>query len=75
MYFGSEQGEETGLMSRSVTYEGISTEESWAVFNDAARRLLGMDGQTVIEKWDSGALADSKTPELMRVLMLRPSGR
>lgn len=62
-------------MAGSVSYENITSEESWTVFDDAARRLLNMDGEDLVRRWDSGELADNKTPELMRVLMLRPSGR
>ena len=62
-------------MGGSVTYESITAEESWSVFDEASKRLLGMDGHLLVKKWESGELADDKSPELMRVLMLRPSGR
>lgn len=62
-------------MGGSVTYENITAEESWSVFDEAAKRLLGMDGHALVRKWESGELANNKTSELMRVLMLRPSGR
>jgi hypothetical protein len=62
-------------MTGSVTFEKISMDESWRVFEEAARRLLDMDANELIKKWDAGELADKTSPELMRVLMLRPSGR
>jgi hypothetical protein len=57
------------------TTQKISAAESWQVFDAAARRLLKMSGEDVIRRWDTGELDGSRTPELMRVLMLRPSGR
>jgi hypothetical protein len=68
-------GERVGAMGGTVKYESITSDESWSVFDDAARRLLGMDGEDLVQRWESGQLADNKSPELMRVLMLRPSGR
>lgn len=64
-----------GDMSGTVTHESITVEESWSVFDDAARRLLGMGGEEVVRRWEAGEFADQRTPELMKVLMLRPSGR
>ena len=55
-----------------VTVEVITDDEAWDDFDHAARRLLGMSGQELIEKWDRGELTDQTTPDLMRVLMLRP---
>jgi len=63
------------LMSGSVTFEKITADESWRVFDEAAQRYLNMSADELVEKWDSGELADQTSPELMRVLMLRPSGR
>jgi hypothetical protein len=62
-------------MSGSVTFEKISSDESWQVFDDAAHRILGLSGSEVARQWDAGEFSDRTTPELMRVLMLRPSGR
>jgi hypothetical protein len=70
----SQKGRER-LMSGSVTFEKISADESWRVFDDAARRYLHMDGDELIKKWDAGELTDQTSSELMQVLMLRPSGR
>jgi hypothetical protein len=62
-------------MAGSVTFQEITSEESWDIFNDAAQRLLNMTGEDLIAAWDAGELADVKRVELMQVLMLRPSGR
>jgi hypothetical protein len=62
-------------MVSGVAFEKISKDQSWGVFDRAARRLLNMSGEEVARRWDAGELADDRRPELMRVLMLRPSGR
>jgi hypothetical protein len=62
-------------MTAGVTFQKISTDESWRVFDAAAKRLLNMSGAELARRWDNGELADATTPELMQVLMLRPSGR
>jgi hypothetical protein len=61
-------------MAAQVEFEKISTEESWKVFDAAARRLLKMPGRDVASRWDAGEFADSDSPDLMQVIMLRPSG-
>ena len=62
-------------MTSSVTFEKIDSAQSWAVFDNASRRVLGISGTELIRRWDAGEMADDSRPELMRVLMLRPSGR
>ncbi len=62
-------------MSGSVTFEKITNDEAWQVFDRAARTYLNMGAAELVEKWDAGELPDQTSPELMRVLMLRPSGR
>jgi hypothetical protein len=62
-------------MNASVTFEKITSDESWKVFDDSAQRILGMGGEELIRRWDAGEFTGQSTPELMRVLMLRPSGR
>jgi hypothetical protein len=62
-------------MSGSVTFEKITPDESWRVFDEAARRYFNMGADELVKRWDAGELADQTSPELMRVLMLRPSGR
>lgn len=37
-----------------VSFELISAEEQWKIFDDAARRLLDMDGPEFARRWDSG---------------------
>jgi hypothetical protein len=62
-------------MTGSVTFEKITRDESWRVFDEASKRLLGIDATELVRRWDEGELADDKRVELMKVLMLRPSGR
>jgi len=61
-------------MESGVVVEKISSDESWDEFDSAARRILNMSGDEVVRQWDAGEFT-SRSPELMRVLMLRPSGR
>lgn len=61
-------------MGPAVVVEDISRDESWDEFDNAARRILGMSGSDVVRRWEAGEFME-RTPELMRVLMLRPSGR
>jgi len=62
-------------MNAAVTFEKITNDESWNVFDDSARRILGMGAEELVRRWDAGEFVGRSTPELMRVLMLRPSGR
>jgi hypothetical protein len=59
-------------MSTAVTFEKISQDESWRVFNDTSQRLMGMGADELAKRWDAGELLSSVDP--MRALMLRPSG-
>ena len=61
-------------MSGSVSFEKISTIESWRVFDAAARRCLGLDAHELVERWDAGEFVDRDSVDLMQVMMLRPSG-
>jgi hypothetical protein len=63
------------MSDMTVTFEKINRDESWSVFDAAAHRLLGMSGEDLVRRWDGGELAGQRSPELMQVLMLRPSGR
>lgn len=60
----------------SVTFEKITAEEAWEVFDEASRRILGMNAGELVERWDAGD-RDSlgTTREVMRVLILRPGAR
>jgi hypothetical protein len=62
-------------MAQNVTFELINKDESWKIFDGAAHRLLHMSANELVRRWDGGEFADDTSPELMRVLMLRPSGR
>ena len=59
----------------AVEFEKISADRSWGIFDQAAHRLLGIDGATFAERWDSGSYADDSETDVMKVAMLRPSGR
>lgn len=62
-------------MGEVVTVEKISKDQSWDEFDSAARRILDLSGDEVIRRWEAGDFTGQNSPELMRVLMLRPSGR
>jgi hypothetical protein len=59
----------------SVTFEKITAEEAWVMFDKAAKRVLKMSGEEFARRWDSGEFAKSTTPEMMEVLVLRPYGQ
>jgi len=63
------------MMGGSVTVEKISEDQSWEEFDLAARRILDLPGDEVVRRWEAGEFTGQNSPELMRVLMLRPSGR
>ncbi len=62
-------------MGGSVTVETITTDQAWAMFNRACKRVLGMTAAEFTNRWDSGEFRGNTTPEMMEVLVLRPSGR
>ena len=57
-----------------VSFELISAEEQWEIFDDASRRLLNMDGAEFADRWDRGEFVDKDDPGVMQVAILRPSG-
>jgi hypothetical protein len=59
----------------AVTFENISEDESWAIFDHTSRRLLGIGGDEFARRWDSGDYSASDDIDVMQVAMLRPSGR
>lgn len=59
----------------AVTFEKINADASWEIFDQAARRLLGIDAETFIERWENGSYASDADTRVMKVAMLRPSGR
>jgi hypothetical protein len=62
-------------MSGAVEFEEITKDESWQVFDEAAHRLLGKSGEDFAREWDDGRYADDDEVAVMKVAMLRPSGR
>lgn len=59
--------------NNSVAFEKIDIKQSWQVFDAAARRRLGISAQELITRWEAGDYEGKTSPELMQVLMLRPS--
>lgn len=59
----------------TIEFEKINADGSWKIFDQAAHRLLGIDGATFVRRWDSGSYANDANTEVMKVAMLRPSGR
>ena len=57
-----------------VSFELISDEEQWEIFDDAARRLLNVDGSEFARRWDCGEYLGSDEPGVMQVAILRPNG-
>jgi hypothetical protein len=59
----------------TVEIEKISAEDSWEIFDAAARRLLRVSGEEFATRWDAGEYTADDDTRVMRVAMLRPSGR
>jgi len=59
----------------AITVELIDADQSWKIFDKAARRLLDVDGETFASRWDAGEYEDDADTDVMQVAMLRPSGR
>ncbi len=57
-----------------VSFELISDEEQWEIFDDAALRILGVDGSEFARRWDCGEYLGSDEPGVIQVAILRPSG-
>jgi hypothetical protein len=45
------------------------------MYDRACRRVLNMTAAEFTRRWDSGEFKANTTPEMMEVLVLRPSGR
>jgi len=58
----------------SVTFKKITPEESWKVYDGAARRLLRISGEEFSRRWDAGEYKHSAETTVMQVAMLRPDG-
>ncbi|HZU77720.1 MAG TPA: hypothetical protein VFA70_13210 [Dehalococcoidia bacterium] len=53
----------------------ITPDEMWEIFDQAARRELGMSGEEFRAAWLSGAFGDDPdTPSIMSVAFLLPHG-
>jgi hypothetical protein len=64
------------ILGEEPTAHFLTPEEAWDSFDDAARRYLGMSGETFIATWDTGGFGeDPDQPALIGVAMLRPVGR
>lgn len=61
-------------MSTDVTFEPISEDESWAIFDENARRLLGISGGEFAARWDNGDFQPVTDSKVVQLVMLRPSG-
>jgi hypothetical protein len=61
----------------AVGFRLIGPEEAWQIFDNAARRSLGIDAETFVQRWDSGVYEEGEFEDLdaMAVSMLRPSSR
>jgi hypothetical protein len=59
----------------AVKFEKVNADGSWKIFDRAAHRLLGIDGATFVQRWDSGSYKNDADTDVMKVAMLRPSGR
>lgn len=59
----------------TVEFAFITEDESWQIFDENARRILGIDADTFVKRWDAGDYAEDRDTAVMRVAMLRPSGR
>lgn len=59
----------------AVKFEKVNADKSWKIFDQAAHRLLGIDAATFVQRWDNGAYTNNADTEVMKVAMLRPSGR
>ena len=62
-------------MSAKVTFEPISEEESWKIFDENAQRLLGISAEEFVTSWEQGRYQPVTDTRVMQLLMLRPSGR
>lgn len=59
----------------AVKFEKITADGSWKIFDQAAKSLLGIDAATFVQRWDDGSYACDADTNVMKVAMLRPSGR
>ena len=67
-------------MGRTVAREDrlireLDDAQSWELFDNAAQHYLGISGEEVLGRWDSGYYEDPDQPEVMSVVMLLPFAR
>lgn len=75
VYFANEAEASLGSKAMAgVSFELISNEEQWEIFDDAARRLLNVGGSEFARRWDAGEFLGSDEPGVMQVAILRPDG-
>ncbi|MGE0539327.1 MAG: hypothetical protein AB7R89_04030 [Dehalococcoidia bacterium] len=56
--------------------EMLDRREWLTLVDRAARRALGISGDEFISRWEAGEYSDpDRDPEVMRIVMLLPSGR
>jgi hypothetical protein len=53
--------------------EELTEEDAWAIFEEEARRVLGITGGQFREHWTLGKFAHADDPRVTRVAMLLPS--
>ena len=53
----------------------LSDEQSWELFDGAARHYLDISGEEFLERWESGYYEDPDQPGIMSVVMLLPFAR
>lgn len=58
-----------------VEFKKVNATESWQIFDRAATRLLGLSGDEFAREWDQGRYEGQDSVAIMKVAMLRPSGR
>lgn len=61
-------------MAEAVEFEVIDQDESWAIFDENAHRLLDMSGEEFAKRWDAGEFQPVEDTRVMQLVMLRPSG-
>ena len=57
-----------------VTFELVTAEEQWKIFDGAARRLLDIDGTEFARRWDAGEYLNRDESGVKQVAILRPYG-
>ncbi|CAN5423397.1 hypothetical protein BH10ACT3_BH10ACT3_02820 [soil metagenome] len=62
-------------MGNTVTYKQINADESEAVFDRAAKRLLGITGTEFTRRLEAGEYDECTDVDVMQVAMLKPVGR